>query len=92
MFDQSEDGKLFSNRHSKNTDEEEHTHQVRPGLPGLPYIQVCFCPNADLLDEKFKINLSISNLFYFYYLSYFKKFYFLIAADLYIFVEIPVHL
>lgn len=89
MFDQSEDGKLFSNRHSKNTDEEEHTHQVRPGLP---YIQVCFCPNADLLDEKFKMNLSISNLFYFYYLSYFKKFYFLIAADLYIFVEIPVHL
>lgn len=58
MFDQSEDGKLFSNRHSKNTDEEKNTHQVRPGLP---YIQVCFCPNADLLDEKFKINLSISN-------------------------------
>lgn len=60
MFDQS-DGKLFSNRHSKNTHEEERTHQVRSGLP---YIQVYFCPNAGISDEKFKTNLFILNLFF----------------------------
>lgn len=61
MFDQSEDGKFFLNRYFKNMDEEEYIYQVRLGLLGLLYIQVCFCLNVDLMDEKFKINLFILN-------------------------------
>lgn len=61
MFDQSEDGKFFLNRYFKNMDEEEYIYQVRLGLL---YIQVCFCLNVDLLDEKFKINLFILNFIF----------------------------